>query len=140
MPLKYHPNPGTLLVCDYSTGFVSPEMVKRRLVVVVSPRMRGRTGLCSVVPLSTTAPTEILGYHHRVSIVPAPPHPWAADCWAKCDMISAVSFDRLEMIRRGKDLAGRRQYADLSLSPADLQAVRECVLVGLGLGSLIVRD
>jgi mRNA interferase MazF len=30
MPLKFHPEPGTILICDYTTGFIAPEMVKRR--------------------------------------------------------------------------------------------------------------
>ena len=42
MPLTFHPDPGTLLVCNFDTGFIPPEMVKRRLVVVISPRLRKR--------------------------------------------------------------------------------------------------
>jgi uncharacterized protein YifN (PemK superfamily) len=40
-----------------------PEMVKRRHVVVVSPRYRRQTGLCLVVPFSTVLPHEIEPYH-----------------------------------------------------------------------------
>jgi hypothetical protein len=28
MPLTFHPKPGTIVICDYSTGFRPPEMVK----------------------------------------------------------------------------------------------------------------
>ena len=54
MPLRFHPRVGSILICDYSTGFVAPEMVKRRRVVVIS-RLRQRADLYTVVPLSTTA-------------------------------------------------------------------------------------
>ena len=36
MPITFHPSPGTVLICDFTTGFQPPEMVKRRHVVVVS--------------------------------------------------------------------------------------------------------
>ena len=38
MALKYPPRPGTLWMCDFDTGFKPPEMVKKRPVVVISPR------------------------------------------------------------------------------------------------------
>jgi uncharacterized protein YifN (PemK superfamily) len=43
--LKFHPEPGTILICDYSTGFKKPEMVKKRPVVTISPRLKRRDGL-----------------------------------------------------------------------------------------------
>lgn len=44
-----------VLICDFTTGFQAPEMVKKRPVVVVSPRRRiGQ--VCTVVPLSSVAP------------------------------------------------------------------------------------
>jgi uncharacterized protein YifN (PemK superfamily) len=30
MPLTFHPNAGDIVICDYSTGFQPPEMVKVR--------------------------------------------------------------------------------------------------------------
>jgi len=53
MPINFHPKRGTVPMCDYTTGFKAPEMVKRRQVVVVSPRYRRHTGFCIVVPLGT---------------------------------------------------------------------------------------
>jgi mRNA interferase MazF len=50
MSLPYHPKQGTIVICDFK-GFVSPEMVKRRPAVIVSPRLRKREGLCTIVPL-----------------------------------------------------------------------------------------
>ncbi|WP_198669160.1 type II toxin-antitoxin system PemK/MazF family toxin [Elioraea thermophila] len=58
MPILYPVAAGTILLCDDDTGFRPPEMVKRRPVVVVSPRLPHRDGLATVVPLSTTAPRE----------------------------------------------------------------------------------
>jgi uncharacterized protein YifN (PemK superfamily) len=55
MAIHFHPQRGTIVVCDFR-GFEAPEMQKRRPVVVVSPRLRHRDNLCTVVPLSTTAP------------------------------------------------------------------------------------
>ncbi|MEI6730857.1 MAG: type II toxin-antitoxin system PemK/MazF family toxin, partial [Pseudomonadota bacterium] len=49
MAIKYHPNPGTVLTCDFS-GMIEPEMIKERPVVVISPRLCSRTGLCTIVP------------------------------------------------------------------------------------------
>jgi mRNA interferase MazF len=46
---------GQILICDFSSGFVEPEMVKVRPVVVISPKPRKSIhSLCTVVPLSTT--------------------------------------------------------------------------------------
>ena len=64
--LTFQPKPGTLLVCDFGTGFKMPEMVKKRPVVVISPRRR-RSRLCTVVPLSTTAPNPVERFHHLMN-------------------------------------------------------------------------
>ena len=58
--LTFHPKPGTLLICDFDRGFKAPEMVKKRPVVVISPRRRKSTPqLCTVVPLSSSAPNPV---------------------------------------------------------------------------------
>jgi hypothetical protein len=46
--LKFHPEPGTILIRDYTTGFREPEMVKRRPIVTISPRLKRRDGLITV--------------------------------------------------------------------------------------------
>jgi len=51
MALKYHPDPGDILICNFAVGFKEPEMVKSRPCVVLSPRLRRRSGLCTVVSL-----------------------------------------------------------------------------------------
>ena len=59
MALTFHPKPGTILMCDFSAGFKAPEMVKVRPVIVVSPKRKHCSGLCTVVAISTVTPTTI---------------------------------------------------------------------------------
>lgn len=127
MPLKYHPKSGTIVICDFGTGFVPPEMVKARPVVIVSPRFRRRPSLCTVVPLSSVTPDPVEPYHHRLS--PGAYPPARSDMWAKCDMLATVSLARLDRVKTGK-----RQYATFELAEVELQAIRDCVKTALGLG------
>ncbi len=134
MALSFHPEAGTILICDYDTGFVPPEMVKRRPVVVISPRFKHRTGLCSVVPLSTTNPVPPMPWHHRLAIEPPLPRPFdSATAWAKCDHVATVSFARLHLIRMGRGADGRREYRIGQVSGDDLAAIRRCVAEALGI-------
>ncbi|MCB2262482.1 MAG: type II toxin-antitoxin system PemK/MazF family toxin, partial [Candidatus Thiosymbion ectosymbiont of Robbea hypermnestra] len=66
MALTFHPRPGMVLICDFNTGFKAPEMIKRRPVVVISPRPRRSNQLCTIVPLSTTVPNPVEPFHHRM--------------------------------------------------------------------------
>jgi len=128
MALKFHPKPGTILICDY-TGFKAPEMVKSRPCIVVSPRLRRREGLCTVVPLSTTPPHRTEPYHHQVTLDRPLPYPFgAATMWAKCDMLATVSFDRLALIK-----IRPRQYIKPMLSAADMNRIRTCIMHALGI-------
>lgn len=133
-PLPYHPRQGEVLWCDYA-GFIKPEMVKKRLVVVVSPKFLGRRDLCTVVPLSTTAPDSIESYHHRLERSPLPTDPAEVIVWAKCDMLATVCFARLSGWWDGKT-NGKRQYRNIYISDVDLAAIRRCMLFALGLGRL----
>jgi uncharacterized protein YifN (PemK superfamily) len=38
MAITFHPEPRMVLVCDFTTGFKEPEMVKVRPVIVLSPQ------------------------------------------------------------------------------------------------------
>jgi mRNA interferase MazF len=141
MALSYYPKLGEIVLCDYSTGFQIPEMVKRRPVVVISPRLRNRHNLVTVVPLSTTAPEPVAGYHCRVSLTVELPKPFdAAAMWAKCDMVSAVSRNRLDRFRAGRSSKDHgRKYVTGQLDSDQLKAVRCAVLFGLGFDSLTVH-
>lgn len=130
MALMYHPKAGAILVCDYCTGFVPPEMVKARPVVVVSPRLRHRNDLCTVVPLSTTAPDPVEDYHCSIMLPRPLPKPFdTLPMWAKCDMLSTVSFKRLNLIS-----IGRRQYITPAVGDNNLEQIKRCILYALGMG------
>jgi len=135
MPLPFHPMPGTIVICDFA-GFVVPEMIKRRPAIVVSPRSRGRTGLCTIVPLSTTPPAREQKYHYMLELSPPLLRPFDAEvCWVKGDMPYTVSFARLNLPHE-KDLHGKRVNINRVVSRDDLRNIRLCILCGLGMETL----
>jgi uncharacterized protein YifN (PemK superfamily) len=137
MPIKEHPPVGTILICDFDTDFKLPEMVKVRPVVVISPKIAGRPGLCTVVALSTTPPNPKLPLHAEISKVPRLPFPWDAETmWVKGDMIYAIGFHRLDFVRTGKDHTGKRTYQFSTLTNDQVKLVRTLVLRSLGLSQL----
>ena len=136
MAIRFPPVPGDILICDFSSGFRPPEMVKRRPVMVLSPRLRHRDGLCTVVPLSTTAPRRAVPYQCSVTLPFAPPPPFQAiEVWAKADMLATVAFARLDLMRSARLADGRRAYLRIRLSDPDISRVQECVGIALGLRS-----
>ena len=135
MAIHFHPEIGTIVVCDF-TGFVSPEMTKRRPAIVISPRFRDRGELCTVVPLSTTPPPVVMPYHYQIKIEPALYEPYNHDVhWVKADMVYSVSFARLYLPNR-KDEQGKRIYDIRVIKNEDLIAIQKCVLHGIGLTAL----
>lgn len=70
MPIREHPQTGTVMLCDFNAGFRVPEMVKRRPCVVISPKIASRPGLCTVVALSTDRPNPVMSYHCQIDYVP----------------------------------------------------------------------
>lgn len=74
--IREHPKIGTILICDFDQGFKEPEMVKRRPVIVVSPKISTRPGLCTVVALSTTEPRPKMPFHCEIDLDPPLPPPW----------------------------------------------------------------
>lgn len=123
-----------MLRCDYEPGFVAPEMVKRRPVIVVSPRLRNRDGLCTVVPLSTTAPPRVMPYHYKILFDPPLPYPYdAREHWVKADMLATVGFHRLLFLQMARDQYGKRKNDVRIISSADLEAIRLCILSALGI-------
>ncbi|QPL37281.1 type II toxin-antitoxin system PemK/MazF family toxin [Thalassospira sp. B30-1] len=132
MPIRFHPRPGRFLTCDYR-GYEAPEMIKRRPVVVISPRKRQGPGLCTVVPLSTTPPNLQTACHVKIEIDPLGGRWTATEMWAKCDMITVASFSRLDMIRTGKALDGKRIYNNNELDADLLKKIREACAFSFGL-------
>ena len=137
MALAEHPAIGIVLMCDYETGFIIPEMVKRRQVVVISPKIEARGGLCTVVPLSTSAPEPEMQYHCQIDLPDQLPG-WMdkKGIWVKADMMAAVSLKRLDFIRLTKDKQGKRIYCQTPVSAENLKKIRGCVLASLGLAQL----
>lgn len=132
MPLPYHPRPGTIVICDYTTGFRAPEMIKRRLAVTISPKLKRRNDLVTIVPLSTTVPVPIEPWH--VEVPDDIPDPWGAGPrWAKCDMVATVGFARLNLPHSKHPVTGARRYHQIEL-PADLtHQLRRAVSAALGM-------
>jgi uncharacterized protein YifN (PemK superfamily) len=125
MPLSFQPRPGTVVMCDFE-GYVVPEMVKVRPVVVVARNRKNRQ-LVTVVPLSTTAPNQMEDHHHELGANPLPGKEHIT-CWAKCDMIATVSLTRLDRYK-----VARREYVTPSLPEADFEAIKKAIMSALGL-------
>lgn len=111
-------------------------MIKKRPVVVISPRPRRGKQLCSVVPLSTTIPAPIEDHHHKLNPRSLPGTFSKNETWAKCDMIATVSLSRLDRVMV-KDGLGKRSYVSNRIIEEDLQSIIRCVLHHFGLSRLI---
>ncbi|GAB4240883.1 MAG: type II toxin-antitoxin system PemK/MazF family toxin [Deltaproteobacteria bacterium] len=133
MALTFHPEAGTLLMCDF-VGFKEPEMVKRRPVVTISGRRR-RVGLLTVVPLSTTAPDPVEDHHHRMDPRSLPEHLATRPTWAKCDMVATLGMWRLDRVKI-KDPSGNRRYIAPKVTADDLKAILRGVLCAINLKAL----
>ena len=125
MALLYQPKPRSVVMCDF-VGFIAPEMVKVRPVVVLARHKHNRN-LVTVVPLSTTEPTKIEDHHHELSTNPLPDKPHTS-CWAKCDMVATVSLARLDRYQ-----IGRNAYVVPEISAIDFVAIRTGVASALQL-------
>lgn len=137
MTLKFHPKTGTIVICDYNTGFYPPEMTKRRLAIVVSPQFKRRNNLCTVIPFSTTPPNPIMPYHYLLHLNPSLPPPYnSAEQWVKADMLATVSFKRLTFPFSGKGVDGKRQYIKMVIKGHDFESIQRCILNAIGLNNL----
>jgi mRNA interferase MazF len=125
MPITFHPKVGTVLMCDFSTGFKAPEMVKIRPVVVVS---RKHSQIAIVVPLSTVEPIPFEACHVEMSTDSLPKSLRHERCWAKCDMVSHVALSRLDRIMDGKcPTTGKRLYVAPQITSVDLELIRDAL-------------
>lgn len=137
MPILYHPERGSIVTVDYEKGFKNPEMDKLRLAVVLSPAIKARVKLVTIVPLSLTEPETILPFHKQIDIPFHLPEPWGnMPRWIKGDMVNAVGFHRVELLRLGKSNAGVRIYQTAVLDEEMFNVVKRCVLHGLGMSAL----
>ena len=134
MPITFHPKPGMILMCDFSTGFKPPEMVKKRPVVVLS---KPRQQLVTIVPLSTTEPIPLERCHYEVPNRSLPPPLRRKRHWAKCDCVTTVAFWRLDRVKAGiHATTGKRIFVTYQVFPEDLIAIQKGVLHVLELGYL----
>ena len=129
MPLTFHPGPGTIVICDFTTGFRPPEMVKKRPVVIISPRRRA-SSLAAVVPLSSTPPEPVEPWHWPVPAGLYPPARGAM--WGKADMVLTVALNRLDRVSM-RDEGRKRTYRTFVLTPEQLRQLHAAVKAGLGL-------
>src|SRR5271156_2598560 len=92
MPINFVPDRAQILMCDFTTGFMRPEMEKIRHCVVVSPRVRSGTSL--IIPLSLEPPKIVQLWHY---LIPReyPCMSVISDVWAKGDMLTHASWQRL---------------------------------------------
>ena len=122
MAIDFHPRPGMVLICNFETGFVPPEMVKPRRVVIVSRGEHNKYGLCTVLPFSTTPPITEQRFHVKFDPGTYPFLHQTLPCSAKCNMINTLSTSRLDRIRV------RGRYMSPSLESDDLAKIYEAML------------
>jgi mRNA interferase MazF len=132
MSLNFNPDPGMLLMCDFSGGFAPPEMVKKRPVVVISPRRRKGSQLYTVVPLSTVRPHPIEAHHHLLDVESLPGNYATKETWAKCDMVVTVALHRMDRMKVRFE-RGPRQYITTEIISSDFKAIQAGVRAALGL-------
>ncbi len=125
MPITFHPKAGMVLMCDFD-GYIAPEMVKTRPVVIVSPNHLERGGLYTVVPMSATAPAKPQPYHLKLANNPMPKGD--NEVWIKCDMVATVCVARLDRIK-----VSRGAYTVCQVTPQELTAIRECLKYVIGI-------
>ncbi len=125
--LKFQPKPGQLLACHFGLGFQTPEIVKTRPVLVISPKPKDNSKLCTVVPISSQAPRTIRPFHYKLpeGVVPGGKY---EDAWIKGDLVQTVGLHRLDRFK-----LGFRHYESLQVSDEVLKEVRRCVLHATGM-------
>ena len=128
--LKFRPNRGNVLMCDF-TFLKAPEMVKWRPVIVVSPRLARDSRLVTVVPVSTKA--SGLPYHPPLSAESLPPPLCREPAWAKCDMLYTVSTERLDRIRERRPGGKFRWHGKHYVTEGDMSLIQKGILAALGL-------
>ena len=136
MPLNYRPKIGSIVFCEFDG--VAPEMKSAHPAVVVSWEGMPRSGLCTVVPLSTRPPDVVQKWHHLLaekSTRALPPHNRAKPSWAKCDMVTTVSLQRLSF--SGANVYGLGGNVGPPIANSDLEAIQHCILYVLRLWKLI---
>ena len=118
-------------MCDFS-GMIKPEITKKRPVVIISPNNLVRKDLCTVIPLSTTAPCPVEKYHYKL---PQNPLKNEAETWAKCDLVMSVSVERLDRIK-----VGRGNYFVANISMDQVRRMRRLASYSFGIDISLDSD
>ena len=116
-----------ILICDFS-GYVLPEIVKTRRVVVVSPKRLFQSlwdVTLVVVPLSEIEPRPLSAWHHAI---PSGRYRGVGACWAKGDLVAHVSLARLNRIYYDRDRIVPVVH------DGDLRAIRKAAAAAIGIG------
>jgi uncharacterized protein YifN (PemK superfamily) len=119
------PEPGMVLMCDFH-GYVEPEMVKNRHVIVLSSKLINSLGTVVVVPISKNMPVPFRQFHVHfpadcyACFTPAREH------WAKCNLVAHVRFDRLDRVK------ANGVWCTPLVSAADLAKIRAAVRHAIG--------
>ncbi len=147
--LKYSPKVGEILECDFGPKYpmgadgtvdvaqlttsmrYPPEMVKRRLVVVMNGKIEG--GGVMVVPLSTSRNQTLITKQYHVLIgaelFQDMTYFKPVDCWAKADHIQQVSKQRLHILS-----GSRAQY----MPPPTVTAIQRAVVLAINARTQLV--
>lgn len=140
MALIYHPEPGTILMCDFSEGFKEPEMVKVRPVIVISPKLKRRANLVTVACVSTVEPPTMESYHCEIPRVMLPNTGFfqKKPSWVKGDMVYTVGFHRLNLVKLNTRCpkTGKRLYETRLIGPDKMKEIYSCVLSAMNLAHL----
>lgn len=120
--INFHPRAGTVLACDFS-GYRSPEIVKTRPVVIVSPLPQ----VAIVVPFSLTKQIRPTASHYRMPPGRYPFFDHAGEVWAKGELVAHVSYARLDRLKF------KSQYIAPALDPQDFRAIKNALAAAIGL-------
>lgn len=106
-------------------------MVKRRLAITVSPKLKRRNDLVAVIPLSETCPEPLEEWHHRVDLVI--PDPWGdGPRWAACDHVATVAYARVNLPYTKHPVTGARRFVQIELV-AEVAELRRKAALALGI-------
>ncbi len=122
--LLYQPKPGTIVRCDFK-GFIIPEIIKKRPVVVIHSH-KSNSKLVTVVPISATAPSPIQFYHHELDLsIEQNIEPYLSNCkrWFKCDLVYVLSIERMDRLKHKE--TGKRNSPQIS--SITLKTIKELV-------------
>lgn len=76
-------------------------------------------------------------YHCTYTIPFRMPKAWGnVERWVKGDMVTTVSWHRVDLLLLDKDKSGKRIYQTQVIDEADFQKIKRCALHGLGFSNL----